>query len=99
LTLRENIENVACGQYYTVVIAKNQKDIYNIHVFGDNKHGQLGFCPKIFSEMRLWQPICIPLPEIQLDMPIQIHAGWSHINILNSNYIKFFSYYIINLFM
>lgn len=68
-------------------MAKNQKDIYNIHVFGDNKHGQLGFCPKTFSEMRLWQPICIPLPDIQLDMPIQIHAGWSHINILNNGII------------
>ncbi|XP_019885490.2 secretion-regulating guanine nucleotide exchange factor-like isoform X3 [Camponotus floridanus] len=87
LILRENIENVACGQYHTVIMAKNQKDIYNIHVFGDNKHGQLGFCPKTFSEMRLWQPICIPLPDIQLDMPIQIHAGWSHINILNNGII------------
>lgn len=85
--MRENIENVACGQYHTVVIIKNQKDMYNIYVFGDNKHGQLGFCPKTFSETRLWQPICIPLPSIQLDTPIQIHTGWSHINILSNGVV------------
>lgn len=83
--MRGNIENVACGQYYTVVITKTQKDMYNIYVFGDNKHGQLGFCPKTFSKARLWQPICIPFPGARLDTPIQIHAGWSHINILSSN--------------
>ncbi|KAL6443146.1 hypothetical protein ACFW04_002830 [Cataglyphis niger] len=87
LTKRENIENVVCGQYHTVVITKNQKNMYNIYVFGDNKHGQLGFYPKTFSETRLWQPICISLPGMQIDTPIQIHAGWSHINILSDGVI------------
>lgn len=88
LTMQGSIENVACGQYYTVVLTKNQKDMYNIYVFGDNKHGQLGFNPKSpFSEARLWQPICIPLSGARLDTSIQIHAGWSHINILSDGIV------------
>ncbi|XP_024887797.1 secretion-regulating guanine nucleotide exchange factor isoform X2 [Temnothorax curvispinosus] len=81
-TMQENVENVACGQYHTVVITKRQT--YNTYVFGDNKHGQLGFFPKTFSETRILQPVCIPLSGIQHDVQIQIHAGWSHINILSN---------------
>lgn len=80
--MQGNVENVACGQYHTVIIIKRQT--YNIYVFGDNKHGQLGFFPKTSSEIRIFQPICIPLSDIQHDVPIQIHAGWSHINVLSS---------------
>lgn len=88
LTMQGSIENVACGQYYTVVLTKNQKDMYNIYVFGDNKHGQLGFYPESpFSEARLWQPICILLSGARLDTSIQIHAGWSHINILSDGVV------------
>ncbi|XP_072751669.1 secretion regulating guanine nucleotide exchange factor [Anoplolepis gracilipes] len=86
LTMWGNIENVACGQYHTIVLIKNQSDMYNIYVFGDNKHGQLGFCSKTFFETRLWQPICIPLGA-RLDTPIQIHAGWNHINILSNGIV------------
>lgn len=78
--MQGNVENVACGQYHTVVVTKRRA--YSIYVFGDNKHGQLGFPPKS-SETRISQPVCIPLSEVQHDLPIQIHAGWSHINILN----------------
>lgn len=80
--MQGNAEDVACGQNHTVVITKKQ--IYDTYVFGDNKHGQLGFFPKTSSETRISQPICIPLFGIQHDSPIQIHAGWSHINILSS---------------
>lgn len=78
--MQGNVEKVVCGQYHTVVITKRQT--YNTYVFGDNKHGQLGFFPKTSSEARILQPICIPLSGIQHD--VQIHAGWSHINILSS---------------
>jgi len=80
--MQGNVENVTCGQYHTIAITKRQT--YNAYVFGDNKHGQLGFFPKTSSEIRILQPICIPLSGVQHDAPIQIHTGWSHINILNS---------------
>ena len=85
--MQGNVENVICGQYHTIVLTKRQT--YNIYVFGDNKHGQLGFFSKTFSETRISQPLCIPLSSIQHDTPIQIHTGWSHINILSSKQTKF----------
>lgn len=78
--MQGNVENVTCGQNHTVIITKKQ--MYNMYVFGDNKHGQLGFFPKTASETRILQPLCIPLFDIQHD--IQIHTGWSHVNILSS---------------
>ncbi|XP_012229617.2 secretion-regulating guanine nucleotide exchange factor-like isoform X1 [Linepithema humile] len=84
LSIQGNIENMACGPYYTIVVTKNQKNTYNTYVFGDNKHGQLGFYPKTSSKMRLSQPKCIPFSDARLKAPIQIHTGWSHINILSN---------------
>ncbi|XP_018317685.1 secretion regulating guanine nucleotide exchange factor [Mycetomoellerius zeteki] len=84
-TMQGNVENVTCGQYHTIVLTKRQT--YNIYVFGDNKHGQLGFFPKTSSEIRISQPLCILLSGIQHDVPIQIHTGWSHINILSNGII------------
>lgn len=84
-TMQGNVENVACGQYHTVVITKRQT--YNMYVFGDNKHGQLGFFPKTSSETRISQPICIPLSGVQHDAAIQIHTGWSHVNILSNGIV------------
>lgn len=84
-TMQGNVENVACGQYHTVVITKRQT--YNTYVFGDNKHGQLGLFPATSSETRISQPVCIPLSDVQHDAPIQIHTGWSHINILSNGTI------------
>ncbi|XP_012540160.1 X-linked retinitis pigmentosa GTPase regulator isoform X3 [Monomorium pharaonis] len=80
-TMQGHVEDVACGQYHTIVVTKRQT--YNMYVFGDNKHGQLGFFPKTSSETRIFQPICIPLSSIQHDASIQIHTGWSHVNILS----------------
>ncbi|KAG5326694.1 SRGEF factor, partial [Acromyrmex heyeri] len=84
-TMQGNVENVTCGQYHTIVLTKRQT--YNIYVFGDNKHGQLGFFSKTSSETRISQPLCTPLSSIQHDTPIQIHTGWSHINILSNGII------------
>lgn len=79
--MQGTVENVACGQYHTVVLTKRQT--YSIYVFGDNKHGQLGFFPKASTETRVFQPACIPLSDVQHNVPIRIHAGWSHTNMLN----------------
>lgn len=84
MTIQGNIENVACGQYHTIVIIKNPKDTYNAYVFGDNKHGQLDFFFKT-SKIRLFQPTHIPLSNARLRAPIQVQTGWSHTNILSSN--------------
>ncbi|XP_028049889.1 probable E3 ubiquitin-protein ligase HERC3 isoform X2 [Monomorium pharaonis] len=84
-TMQGHVEDVACGQYHTIVVTKRQT--YNMYVFGDNKHGQLGFFPKTSSETRIFQPICIPLSSIQHDASIQIHTGWSHVNILSNSTI------------
>ncbi|XP_011874851.1 PREDICTED: secretion-regulating guanine nucleotide exchange factor isoform X2 [Vollenhovia emeryi] len=84
-TMQGNVENVACGQYHTVVVTKRR--MYNAYVFGDNKHGQLGFFPKTSSETRILQPMCVPLSGVQHDAPIQIHTGWSHVNLLSNGIV------------
>jgi len=81
LITQGNIDKVACGQHHTVVITYKE-DFCDIHVFGDNKHGQLGFSPKTFSNIQVGS---INTPVSQLNIPIEIHAGWSHTNILSSN--------------
>lgn len=95
--MRGNVESVACGQYHTIVTTKRQSR--DMHVFGDNKHGQLGFFPETSETLRVLQPVRIPLSDVQHDVPIQIHAGWSHVNVLNGKQAKFtlcFCYYIID---
>ncbi|KAL0132741.1 hypothetical protein PUN28_000463 [Cardiocondyla obscurior] len=83
--MQGNIEGAVCGQYHTVVITKNHT--HDAYACGDNKHGQLGFFSKTSSESRVVQPICIPLSGIQHDVPVQIHTGWNHINILSNGVV------------
>ncbi|XP_011350716.2 secretion-regulating guanine nucleotide exchange factor isoform X2 [Ooceraea biroi] len=81
LVMQGNVENVACGQHHTVV-TRSEKDLCDVYVFGDNKHGQLGFSPKT-PNMQLPQSISTS----RFNMPVQIHAGWSHTNILSNGAI------------
>lgn len=60
-------------------MTRKQKDTYDIYGFGDNKHGQLGIFSKISSKALQ----CVQT-NLLLDAPVQIHTGWSHINILSS---------------
>jgi len=81
LITRGSIEKVACGQHHTIVITY-EKNLCDVYVFGDNKHGQLGFSSKTFSNVQVGS---INISVLQSNIPVEIHAGWSHTNILNSN--------------
>ncbi|XP_011151217.1 secretion-regulating guanine nucleotide exchange factor isoform X2 [Harpegnathos saltator] len=75
-----DVDHVACGEHHTVVATLN-KGTFTTYFFGDNKHGQAGIDPRECTR------ICPAYRFVRCDsrfsVSIQIHAGWSHTNILS----------------
>lgn len=71
------VEEIACGQHYTVVTTKNG----DLYVTGDNKHGQLGLDPNALVKT----PSLIKLTNLSLEAKIKLHTGWSHTMLLLGN--------------
>ncbi|XP_046737047.1 ultraviolet-B receptor UVR8-like isoform X2 [Diprion similis] len=68
------IKSVACGQHHTIALSKNG----DLYAWGDNKHGQLGFDPKIYP--RLETPL--KLENINIGLDGKIFTGWTHTAVL-----------------
>ncbi|XP_014481006.1 PREDICTED: secretion-regulating guanine nucleotide exchange factor-like [Dinoponera quadriceps] len=74
------MEDVACGEHHTVVTTQ-RGGAYTTYFFGDNKHGQAGLDPRVCA--RICPAHRSVLYDSRLGAPFQIHAGWSHTNILS----------------
>ncbi|XP_046466218.1 secretion regulating guanine nucleotide exchange factor isoform X1 [Neodiprion pinetum] len=69
------IKSVACGQHHTIALSKNG----DLYAWGDNKHGQLGFDPKIYA--RLETPL--KLENVNVGPDGKIFTGWTHTAVLH----------------
>ncbi|XP_046586464.1 secretion-regulating guanine nucleotide exchange factor isoform X2 [Neodiprion lecontei] len=72
------IKSVACGQHHTIALSKNG----DLYAWGDNKHGQLGFDPKIYA--RLETPL--KLENVNVGPDGKIFTGWTHTAVLHGRF-------------
>lgn len=66
-----NIVDVACGQYHSLVLHKNKRTVYG---WGNNKYGQLSFAPDV--NVQLLTPVKLSF-DVSSDI-FSLKAGWTH---------------------